>query len=345
MPPTLDRTEMQTIPRPKVGFVTCSDLGRFFPSPKNPLLTFDDQVAADHLEARGLLVEPLVWGTDPEKVRADFDGGIVIVRSPWDYSYSIEAARAFRQWLGALESHGVVVANPVALMMWNLDKHYLRDLEQQGVWVTPTVYLPSKEKVDLVEMVGRWGEIVVKPCVGAGGRDSFRLQSVSEARMLMASGLGRCPTPFDKLREGRDFMAQPFLKDVLTAGEWSLVFLNSEYTHGVLKLPGSGLWQVQDELGGSTQSVSPPDKVIDAATRVYQAITPAFRAASGRSCPPPLYARVDIIVSKGTPFVGEVELVEPELFFLSRSASGNVPNQAALSGFYAGIRGFLGRIS
>ena len=56
---------------------------------------------------------------------------------------------------------------------------------------------------------------------------------------------------------------QPYLKGVETQGEWSLIFLNGEYSHALLKKPKPGSWFVQDELGGSVAWINPPKEIID----------------------------------------------------------------------------------
>ena len=52
----------------------------------------------------------------------------------------------------------------------------------------------------------------------------------------------------------------------------------------------------------------------------------------------PLYARIDIIKTKHGFKVSEVEMVEPELFFLYREKGTFSPHQEALEKFYQGIK-------
>src|SRR5688572_24089845 len=112
----------------KIGFITCADLSRYNVSPRNPLLTYDDQTACDHLMSHGYDVKPVVWGTPAfEILNQRFD--LLIVRSAWDYMDSEQNRVGFLAWLKELDDHQVPVANSYQVLRWNLDKHYLRDLQ------------------------------------------------------------------------------------------------------------------------------------------------------------------------------------------------------------------------
>jgi glutathione synthase/RimK-type ligase-like ATP-grasp enzyme len=308
----------------KIGFITCADLSRYFPSAHNPLLTHDDQAAADALATRGHDVLPVVWGAPAEQLVA---GGLdlLVIRSPWDYMDSRGNATGFLAWLEALERAGLRVQNPLSVVRWNLDKHYLADLAQRGVPTVPTRYLPANAPVDLHALRDELGELVLKPCISAAAKDTFRLAERAEVEALIR-GEGGAP-PLEALRAGRDFMVQPFLSEVQDAGEWSLVFFEGVYSHAVLKRPASGNWLVQDELGGSVVSGDPRQAVRRVATLALAAATPA----------PLLCGRVDVIPIAAGELVSELELIEPELFFLRRTERGPLPDDAALEAFCAGL--------
>lgn len=309
----------------KIGFITCADLSRYFPSADNPLLTHDDQAAADALAARGHDVQPVVWGTPVQQLVGE-GLDLLVIRSPWDYMDSRENAAGFLTWLGALERAGLQLQNPLSVVRWNLDKHYLADLAAAGVSTVPTRYLSAGAPVDLHALRDEMGELVLKPCVSAAAKDTFRLTDRAQVQALL-EGAGAA-APFDLLRRGRDFMVQPFLPEVLEAGEWSLVFFDGAYSHAVLKRPAPGNWLVQDELGGSVVSGDPPQAVRRAATLALDSVKSA----------PLLYGRVDVIPTAARgPLVSELELIEPELFFLQRTARGPRPNARALEAFCVGL--------
>jgi glutathione synthase/RimK-type ligase-like ATP-grasp enzyme len=324
----------------RIGLITCEDLSRFFPSRKNPLYTHDDQVAADALVERGHCVEPVVWGADlTELDAAGFD--LLIIRSPWDYMASRETSERFLRWLDRVVRAGFPLENPLPVVRWNLDKHYLAHLADEGVAVVPTRYVSSDEPLDLLAAQQRLVELVIKPCVSAAAQDTFLVRSREDAVSLRDGTTDLASRPLDQVRSGRDFMLQPFLPEVLTAGEWSLVFLGGEYSHAVHKRPRPGHWLVQDELGGSVISDTPPAAVREAAVHAFARTLPAFhknRAVGAPDVPGPLlYGRVDVILTRAGPRVSELELIEPELFFLARGESSVSPQPAALERFCAEV--------
>lgn len=313
----------------RIGFVTAADLSRFFPSAEEPHLTHDDRVAAEHLRARGHDVVPVVWGRD---LNAKLD--LAVVRSPWDYQDSAESSAQFFSWLEDLDGR-VPVANPVSLMRWNLDKRYLADLASAGVPIVPTEFFGPEQPLSrgLLRDRAARAPIVLKPSISAAAHDTFLIDSPAAVDDLSAHN-GRVPhdVSLDAWRAGRTFLLQPFLEEVRERGEWSIVFIDGEPTHAVLKRPRAGDWRVQDELGGSVRSATPTAELIEVARIAHHAIPSALSPDS-----PPLYARVDLIETASGPRLSELELIEPELFFKSRGERDGTPNLDALSRFEASI--------
>ncbi len=329
-----------------IGFITCADLSRYFPSRENPLLSHDDQAAADALEERGYEVEPVVWGEPPELLESR-SLSLLVVRSPWDYMDTPEKRRGFLGWLEELHARGLPVENPVPVIRWNLDKHYLIHLADEDVPIIPTTIIRADQSFDPILHFQQSGRFVVKPCISAGAKDAFRIDSIEDAEAFKKGGSEKFVESLDSLRKGRDFMVQPFIREILDRGEWSVVFLDGSFSHAVLKRPAPGSWLVQDELGGSVHSEPLPDDIRQAAIMTFSAVTRAYnrhRAPSDAEISRPLlYGRVDIIPTAQGPLVGEVELVEPELFFLAREPGGNRPLRPALDLFFRGIERALGR--
>ena len=323
-----------------IGFITCSDLSRYFPSRENPLLSHDDQAAADALEEKGYEVEPVVWG-EPLDLLASRGLGLLVVRSPWDYMDTPEKRRGFLGWLEELHARGLPVENPVPVMRWNLDKHYLMHLADEDVPIIPTTIIRADQPFDPAEHFQRSGRFVIKPCVSAAAKDAFRIDSLEDAEAFKKGGSEQFGEPLDSLRKGRDFMVQLFIREILDRGEWSVVFLDGSFSHAVLKRPAPGSWLVQDELGGSVHSEPLPGEIREAAIKAFASVIRAYnrhRAPSEAEIMPPLlYGRVDIIPTARGPLVGEVELVEPELFFLARGPGGPRPLRPALDLFCRGI--------
>jgi glutathione synthase/RimK-type ligase-like ATP-grasp enzyme len=318
----------------KIGIITCEDLSRYFESSEDPLITHDDLVMVSCLRSRGHEVVAIPWGQEVSSLQ-DYD--VFVVRSPWDYMDSPSKREGLFTWLKELDSLGKPIENPVGLMLWNLDKHYLKDLSDQGIEIVETKFIePSSalNKEVLRKHFNEFGAFVLKPCISAAAKDTFLVSSLESIETLEDAN-GKVEGDMEDWRAGRGFMIQPFIKSIKSFGEWSLVFLNGEYSHSVRKIPKSGEWLVQDELGGSVRWEEAPQNIVDKAKIAVNAIQPAYESAtSNKLSKPPLYARIDLLIADdGSPLLGEIEMVEPELFFKMREPEETVGFEPAIEYF------------
>jgi glutathione synthase/RimK-type ligase-like ATP-grasp enzyme len=264
-----------------------------------PALAPDEHPLVAELAAIGIRAAPAVWD-DPAVAWGDFDG--VVIRSCWDYHLRIDE---FFAWIDRVAAMGARVWNPPRMLRWNSRKTYLHDLAAGGIRTVPTLWLAgdgarrstlSLEKI--LEDTG-WHHAVVKPVVSASAHETWRL-SRDDARVNRAIHDARLKT----LVAGHGAMVQPFVPEIATDGEWSLLFFGGEFSHVVQKRAAHGDFRVQREFGGTFETMSrPTSRVLDQAER-------ALRAAPGNS----LYARVDGVVIEGDLVVTELELLEPSLF-------------------------------
>ena len=255
-----------------------------------PALTADDRRLQDALASRGANARAVNWDADEAWDRFD----AVIIRSPWDYYKRYEE---FSSWLDGLEARGARVYNPVPLLRWNSTKAYLRQLDEAGIVVPPTAWIARGEQVSLRRLMRErhWETVVVKPTISATAYHTYRIgPQVTDEDQAKVDGL----------TASRDVMIQPYLDEVATAGELSLLFFNGTFSHAVLKRPRSGDFRVQTDFGGSVEPVTPSPQIIREAARVLAA-APA----------PTLYARVDGCIVGGHFMLMELEAVEPCLFF------------------------------
>ena len=259
----------------RVAVATCA--GEPLVDPDSPLL-----LAA--LDAAGVDAELCVW--DDERVEWDrFD--LVVVRSTWDYA---SRRGAFLEWASGLAR----VLNPVQVLAYSSDKHYLDDVARRGHAVVATTFCDVGESPAFPD-----GDFVVKPCVGAGsieadryGRDEHARASAHVARLHDA---------------GRDAMIQPYVASVDTVGERAIVFIDGSFSHALTK--------------GAMLNVAAHER--DALFRREQmslaAVEPDALAAAEAVLDDPrladlLYARVDLVDDDGVWRLMELELVEPSLF-------------------------------
>ena len=283
-----------------------------------PDLVDDDASFLTALRDRGVTATPVVW-SDESVAWGDFDA--VVVRSVWDYYRRPEE---FAAWIDRVDDASPTVLNAPGTLRWNRHKFYLRDLADRGVDTLPTEYVERGTEATLSDILDRrgWDEVVVKPAVSAGAFETKRIARESVA----------AEQPwFDDLVADRDVLVQAFAEDI-TAGEWSLVFFDGDYSHSVVKRPEAGDFRVQEDHGGSVAAETPSEPLRDRAREVVEAV------GGERGGDAPLYARVDGIErGRGeceTDDVDfrllEVELIEPELFFRVDADAGGRLAEALL---------------
>lgn len=263
-----------------------------------PELTADDRLLQAALGAHGVDASAVDWDADADWTRFD----AIVIRSPWDYYKRYDE---FTAWLDRLERSGAPVYNPVPLLRWNSTKAYLRQLDESGVAVPPTAWFARGEHLALRRLMQErhWETVVVKPTISATAYHTYRIGpdvSAEDQRKV------------DDLVASRDVMVQPYLDEVASAGELSLLFFNGTYSHAVLKRPRWGDFRVQTDFGGSVESITPSPLIITEAARVVAA-APA----------PTLYARVDGCIVGGHFMLMELEAVEPCLFFAYDAGSAD----------------------
>ncbi|MDQ2678232.1 MAG: hypothetical protein M3Y51_05765 [Actinomycetota bacterium] len=270
----------------------------------------DAPVLLAALEAEGLVVSPAIWD-DPDVDWSAFD--LVVIRSTWDYTDRLEQ---FLDWVDRIEAV-TTVANPAPTIRWNTDKHYLGDLARRGISVVPTTFVDAGSDAAtsasditaaltavLDDATGTRRELVVKPTVGAGSKDTARY---TDDQLGEAGGHVR-----RLLDARRDVMVQPYLASVDDVGETGMVLLDGRFSHAFRKaallLDGpalvDGLFAVEQ-----ISARIPDDDELELAAAVVAAATEALDGVA------PRYARVDVLRGPdGTPMLLELELAEPSFF-------------------------------
>ncbi len=233
------------------------------------------------------------WRDDPAPLR---EADLVLPLFAWGYQHFVDQWYGLLDWL---EREGLPVHNPAALMRWNTDKLYLRDLEAAGVPVVETHWSDALGEADLAAARAAFGRdgLLVKPPVSGGSYGTYILARVAAIPADVA---------------GKRMMIQPLLDAVHEEGEYSLFYFDGAFSHALRKVPKPGDFRVQEQFGASEIPVEP-----DAEAR---AVTQATLAALDA---PPLYARIDMLRDNaGRLALLELEAIEPSLFLNATQDGG-----------------------
>ena len=238
------------------------------------------------LEAAGMAATPIDWTTDEDLTGFD----LVLALLAWGYHRDGPEPGYWHHQVARWRAAGVRLQNPAEVLGWNADKSYLGAFAEKGAPVVPTIFADEITEAAMRAAAEEFGtdRLIAKPRVSAS---AFRT-----IRWSPGASLDGAPTDAA--------MIQPFLPDVLTGGEPSLLYLGGRFSHAVSKVPKSGDFRVQPEYGGIIAPYQPwPDELAAAEAALAAAETPL------------LYARVDLVRDlKGRPVLMELELIEPDLF-------------------------------
>ncbi len=266
----------------RIAFATCAAL---------PHGIDDDQPLAKLVDA-----EFRVW--DDESV--DWNAyDRIIVRSTWDYTRKLDDYLAWAEAIGPQR-----LRNTPALIRFNADKRYLTQLEAPTV---PTTLLEPGDTVPDYDT-----EVVIKPNISAGGRDTGRFQPhACEQGQALVEHIHA---------SGRAALVQPYLPGVDLDGERAVVFFGGEISHVLHKravLRDPGIAPLADEGHGPAAVMLDPDLVVPGTAsaeqlQLAQLVHTEIAARFGQ----PLYARVDMVPGPdGAPVMIELEAIEPRLYF------------------------------
>jgi len=264
-----------------ITFATCE---------QQPLIAPDDRILADALLPMGVEVTPIPWTEiDPF---SQVEAPPIVLRSTWDYH---RLPTMFSTWLSALEDSGRTVWNNPAIARGNIDKVYLKQLDSAGIAIPKTRWLDRVDQESVRQALDeeRWLKAVLKPRIAATAYGTCLITpdtTLSDVDLSPARASGA--------------LLQEFVPEIIDRGEVSLMFCAGLFTHAVRKHAKSGDFRVQQDFGGVVEPLVPTADLVAFANRVVSAV------------PACLYARVDVVESNHGPLLMELELIEPELYFL-----------------------------
>ncbi|TKC05712.1 hypothetical protein FA048_18545 [Pedobacter polaris] len=250
----------------------------------------EDDKLINFLKSKGLNIIKEIWNNDQVKWE-DYD--LAIIKSPWDYFDLIED---FYAWVSKLEQKNVRLLNPIDIVKWNADKHYLKDIEKAGLKVTPSIFFTKKDEINLQDYFSRFqtDKFIVKPVVSGGSKNTFK---------VTAANVDEINEKLRSLIQAEDFIVQPFLTEIEENGEWSFLFFGGKFSHALLKKAKSGDFRVQATFGGTVHPIQPSKDLLESAQQYVDQFA--------KDC---LYARVDGAIVNNKFMLMELELIEPFLF-------------------------------
>lgn len=266
----------------------------------------EEELLKKALEKHDLKVIRKDWA-DP-----DFDWSstkCAIFRTTWDY---FDRFDEFQTWLSKIETQTQLI-NPVSTIRWNMDKHYLQDLENNGIRIVETLYIKRGENRSLANIYfdSGWDDAILKPTVAGAARHTYKLNpnNIADHEAIFAELIAK-----------EDMMLQPFQYNIATKGEVSFMVMGGKFTHAILKKAKSGDFRVQDDFGGTVHNYEASSEEISFVESVVRACNQL-----------PAYARVDVMWNNVDQLaVSEVELVEPELWFRECHKAADVLTEEVL---------------
>ena len=277
--------------RGKCAFLTISDLSEF---------ECYDHLLIEPMESNGWELSFLPWD---EKDIDWNDYDYVIVRSTWDYQSRLND---FIGVLNKIENSDAMLINPIKTIKWNIEKSYLIDLEKKGVSIIPSIFQKNYDPEVIYESFQDFDcdKIILKPVVGA---------NASFTELIRQDDLKISQKKLKKDYSNRPFIIQPFFESVITKGELSLIFFNNKLSHAISKIPQIGDFRVQEEHGGIISLVNKVNhKILDFCDKILTNLP--------EKC---FYARIDLLLENDFPFLMEVELIEPSLYFNLKPGSND----------------------
>ncbi|WP_231463149.1 RimK family alpha-L-glutamate ligase [Pedobacter sp. Leaf132] len=269
-----------------IALITYEDKGAY----DSPTVESEDEKLLLFLKGKGLNIEMVIWN-DKNINWENYE--LAILKSPWDY---FDLYEEFKTWLNLLEEKNIRLLNPIDVVRWNADKHYLREIESAGLNITPSIFITKGEEINLNIFFEKFitDKLIVKPCISGGAKNTFKvtIDNVEEINQKLRL-----------LIQKEDFIIQPFLPEILDNGEWSFIFFNGVYSHTLVKKAKPGDFRVQPAHGGSVHLQNPDKGLIEIAAEYVKLFA--------KNC---LYARVDGTFVNNKFLLMELELIEPFLF-------------------------------
>lgn len=257
---------------------------------KLPELTVPDQLLIPELAKHNITAKAVIW--DDKSINwNEFD--YLVFRNTWDY---FEKESEFNLWLDQIEQLGIKTLNPIEVIKKNKHKFYLREMQQNGIQIIPTVFINKTLSLNLSELIPfHWKKAVIKPAFSGGSY---------QTAVFDVSDIEKINQEYKIIASEKELLVQEFMSEIQTLGETSFIFFNKKFSHCVNKKPIEGDFRVQSQFGGKYTLIELSLELIEKAQKIVNTFNNEL-----------LYARVDGIVIENELHLMEIECIEPDLYF------------------------------
>lgn len=258
----------------KIAVLTCSEI--------NENTTVDDDLCWKILKEKDIEITEVIWDEVHDYSKYD----LVLIRTTWDYQYKKEL---FAQKIREISTQARII-NPAEIVLWNMNKKYLVEFQEKGLPVIPSIYrenISANEIESFLTQKEFQAGLIIKPCVGGS---SYGIQLIKKT------------SDFKAVEDGQ-WLIQPYLPEISSKGETSLIYFNGNFSHAITKEPKAGEFRSQEEYGSKIFTVTPSEEQYKIADKVLGSLDTTLP-----------YARVDLIPHQSSFLLVELELIEPCLF-------------------------------
>ena len=264
-----------------IALLTCQKL---------PELTPADQLLIPELAKHNIIATAVIW--DDKTVNwANFD--CLIFRNTWDY---YEKETEFNNWLHHIKSLQIKTLNTLDTIFNNKHKFYLKNFQNQGIPILPTIFVEKTNLLNLQELIPNdWEKIIIKPAFSAGSYNTTLFEK---------SDIEKINQHYSDFAKDKELLIQKYFPEIETLGETSFIFFNKKFSHCINKKPVEGEFRIQVQFGGKYTSIEPSKELIAKAQKIVNTFEEDL-----------LYARVDGIVIDDELYLMEIECIEPDLYF------------------------------
>ena len=185
-------------------------------------IILEDKLLTRSLYKNGIIAKRVAWDDNPDL--SNFDSAIF--RTTWNYfNYLDEFIKFLTTWKNKL-----IFINPIDIVLWNLDKKYIFDLNSNGINIPESVLVKRGQvkKLKNISQKENWSKFIIKPCISAAAWETYCVER---------KNIDKYESLFYRLVMKHDMLVQNFQDSILSFGEISFMLFDGKYSHAVIKKP------------------------------------------------------------------------------------------------------------